>query len=558
MYRTVLLRLDAMRRWMRQHNIEAYIVPTMDPHGSEYLPAYWQTRCWLSGFTGSAGTLVLTLTRALLWTDSRYWLQAEDQLRGTSIDLMRELVDPSVSQWLSTHVTGTVGYLPQTMPRTLKEELLGAIVGMPIVEDPFAQLWTDRPELPLRPIERMPDDVAGESAESKLLRLEEWMKQHGQDRIVVRQLSEIAWLLNLRGSDIPYNPFFTAYFEVEKGRRRLYINKEQLSSPVKIYLQQLSITPYPYEHGPWQIETPTPIASWRAVKNCVEREGFRQAHLRDGVAMVRFLRILDETSDEIWTELRVDEELTALRSLQPGFRSLSFPTIAAYDAHAAIVHYEATASSNVSLQRKGFLLLDSGAHYDCGTTDLTRTIALGPLSAEQKRVFTLVLKAHLQLQNAQFPRGTTGLQLDTAARMSLWRAGYDFGHGTGHGVGHCLGVHEGPVQIRKNLRADTILPLLEHQTITDEPGIYVDGAFGVRLENVLLCVSAMKNSFGDFLCFEPLTRCPYDLRAIDVSLLTPEERTWLNSYHALVAHDLMPILSDSQDRHWLQEATRAI
>ncbi len=559
MQNNITERVEALRQWMRRQEIEAYIVPTMDPHGSEYVPAHWQTRQWLTGFTGSAGTAVVTLDDARMWTDSRYWLQGERQLKDTPFQLMRDLADTPICQWLQENVQGAVGFLPMVTPAYMREEFFQGVDSKPIEDDPFDALWTDRPAFPLSMAERMPDELAGETAASKLQRLENWLKDNGEQQVVVRDLSEIAWTLNLRGDDIPYNPFLISFLRVQAdGQRTLYIHKEQLTAEIQDYLSELCVATAPYDEAPWQMETPTPIPQWRAVKTAAEQEGFRQAHLRDGVAMVRFLRLLDEWGSEPWTELRVDRELTALRAQQPGFRGLSFETIAGYAANGAVVHYEPTPETDTPLLRCGLLLLDSGAHYDCGTTDITRTIPLGPVTEEERRVFTLVLKGHLQLQNMVFPRGTTGLQLDTAARMPLWRAGLDFGHGTGHGVGHRLGVHEGPVQIRKNCRPDTTRPLLEGQNITDEPGVYVEGKFGVRHENTLLCVAAEKNAFGDFLKFEPLTRCPYDLRAVDVDLLTSDERRWLNEYHALVARDLLPLLEDEVDRQWLRNATRAI
>ncbi len=562
-------RVEALRQWMRRQQIEAYIVPTMDPHGSEYVPAHWQTRQWLTGFTGSAGTAVVTSDDARMWTDSRYWLQGERQLKDTPFRLMRDLADAPICQWLQENVQGAVGFLPMVTPTYMREDFLQGVDSKPIGEDPFDVLWKDRPSFPLSMAERMPDEMAGETAASKLQRLEQWLKDNGEQQMVVRDLSEIAWTLNLRGDDIPYNPFLISFLQVQAdGQRTLFIHKGQLTVEIQDYLSELCVAIAPYEEAPWQLETPTPIPQWRAVKTMAEQEGFRQAHLRDGVAMVRFLRMLDEWGSEPWTELRVDRELTALRAEQSGFCGLSFETIAGYAANGAVVHYEATPETDTPLQRSGLLLLDSGAHYDCGTTDITRTIPLGPTTEEERRVYTLVLKGHLQLQNMVFPRGTTGLQLDTAARMPLWRAGFDFGHGTGHGVGHRLGVHEGPVQIRKNCRPDTIRPLVEGQVITDEPGIYVEGKFGVRHENTLLCVAAEKNAFGDFfaersgkadfLKFEPLTRCPYDLRAVEVGLLTSDELRWLNEYHALVARDLLPLLDDEADKEWLRNATRAI
>lgn len=545
-----------LRQWIKEQNVEAIVVPTMDAHNSEYVPARWQCRQWLTGFTGSAGTAVLTADEALLWTDSRYWLQAEDQLNDTPFRLMRDGRDETINEWLQRKVRGKVGYLPDMMVEPLKEELFTGVEAVALDVDPFDLFWEERPTFPLSMAERMPDDLAGETAAHKLKHLQDWLAEQGREQVLLNDLSEIAWMLNLRGNDIPYNPYLICFLLVRRdGRHTLYIHREQVPAEIETYLEGLNIGIKLYEEAPRELEGGTPVTFWRAQKTKAEQEGFRQAHLRDGVAMVRFLRMLDEWGGEPWTEMRVDKELTALRAEQPGFRGLSFETIAGYAHHGAIVHYEATPETDIPLERKGLLLLDSGAHYDCGTTDITRTIPLGPLTDEERRAFTLVLKGHLQLQHAVFPAGTTGLQLDTLARMPLWRAGYDYGHGTGHGVGHRLGVHEGPVQIRKNCRYDTTLPLMLGQTVTDEPGVYVEGKFGIRHENTLLVVPAFENSFGTFWTFEPLTRCPYDRRGIEIELLTAEERQWIDDYHALVWDDLSPLLTDEADREWLRRAT---
>ncbi len=552
-----------LRQWMAEQDIEALVVPTMDPHNSEYVPARWQCRQWLTGFTGSAGTAVLTPSDALLWTDSRYWLQAGEQLSGTPFRLMRDLVDPTVNSWLRQHVEGRVGYLPDMMVEGLFDELFQGLETVALQTDPFSLFWTDRPGFPLSLAERMPDDMAGETAQSKLARLQQWLREQGKESVLLNDLSEIMWMLNLRGDDIPYNPFIISFLLVPAcGRCTFYVHREQIGDAISDYLDSLSVDMAPYEQAPRSLEGETPVSFWRARKTEAEQEGFRQAHLRDGVAMVQFLRRLDDWSAnpeaELWSELRVDRELTALRAGQSGFRGLSFETIAGYAEHGAVVHYEPTPETDKPLERRGLLLLDSGGHYNCGSTDLTRTVPLGPLTPEERFVFTLVLKGHLQLQHSIFPAGTTGLQLDTMARMPLWRSGYDYGHGTGHGVGHRLGVHEGPVQFRKNCRRDTTLPLILGQTITDEPGVYVEGRFGVRHENTLLVVPAFTNEFGEFWQLEPLTRCPYDLRAVVAEMLTADERRWLNDYHAIVRRDLSPLLADEADRNWLRWATRSI
>lgn len=556
MEKNIAERVAQLRVWMKEQGVEAFVVPTMDAHNSEYVPARWQCRQWLTGFTGSAGTAVLTADEALMWTDSRYWLQAEEQLKGTPFRLMRDGQDSSINAWLRLHVQGRVGYLPDMMVEPLKEELFTNVEAVALDSDPFDLFWTDRPTFPLSIAEHMPDELAGETAANKLKRLQDWLAEQGKEQVLLNDLSEIAWTLNLRGNDIPYNPYLISFLLVRRdGQHTLYIHREQVPAEIETYLEGLNICIKPYEEAPRELEGDSPVTFWRAQKTEAEQAGFREAHLRDGVAIVRFLRMLDEWGSEPWTEMRVDRELTALRAQQPGFCGLSFETIAGYAHHGAIVHYEATPETDIPLERKGLLLLDSGAHYDCGTTDITRTIPLGPLTDEERRAFTLVLKGHLQLQHAVFPPSTTGLQLDALARMPLWRAGYDYGHGTGHGVGHRLGVHEGPIQIRKNCRRDTTLPLMLGQTITDEPGVYVEGKFGIRHENTLLVVTACENSFGTFWTFEPLTRCPYDRRGIDMELLTPEESQWIDDYHALVWNDLSPLLTDEADKEWLRRAT---
>lgn len=531
-------KLRLVREWLSAKQLDALVVPTDDPHGSEYPADHWQCRRWLTGFTGSAGTAVVTATEALLWTDSRYWLQAEEQLADTGFRLMRDGEDTDVQTWLDGHAANVLWSY----------------------DEPFDAIWLDRPALPLTRAWVMSDDVAGESAADKLQRLVLFLMDKGLAGIFVSDLAEIAWLLNIRGNDIAYNPFVISFLYVSAdGEHVLYVHEEQVDG-IRGYLSSLGVSVEPYDEGIAQYCHPTPVAEWKSVKNAVEQDGFRRAHLRDGVAMVRFLMHLQREMGRgsRVTEMWVDRELTAMRAGQEGFLSPSFETIAGYAAHGAIVHYEATPETDAELHSHGLLLLDSGAHYDCGTTDITRTIALGVPTEEERRIYTLVLKGHLQLQAMHFPEGTTGLQLDTMARAPMWREGYDFGHGTGHGVGHVLGVHEGPVQIRKNHRADTVLPVRVGQVITDEPGIYVAGKFGVRIENCLLCVPSRNTDFGNFLAFEPLTLCPYDRTLIVPGMLTNEEMSWLNAYHAMVCERLTPLLADEEEKAWLSAATRPL
>ena len=528
-------KIRAVREWLAQERLDALVVPTDDPHGSEYLAEHWQCRKWLTGFTGSSGTAVVTMDDALLWTDSRYWLQAEEQLEGTEFRLMRDGVDTDIQEWL----------------RERCDNVLWSYNA------PFDDIWTDRPPMPCTKAWVMKDEIAGQPAAEKIQRLMGYLQSNGYSGIYVSDLAEIAWLLNMRGDDIAYNPFVISFLYVSAdGGHVLYVNKEQVSG-INDYLHGLGISIEDYDENLVEYCTETPIAEWKCIKNSVEQDGFKKAHVRDGVAMVRFMAKMDEALSKNMpiSEMWVDRELTSLRAEQEGFLSLSFETIAGFGEHGAIVHYEATEESDAKISPNGLLLLDSGAHYDCGTTDITRTISVGEPTEEERRVYTLVLKGHLQLQAMHFPKGTTGLQLDTEARTAMWREGYDFGHGTGHGVGHVLGVHEGPAQIRKNYRQDTVKPIQVGHVITDEPGIYVQGRFGVRIENCLLCVPAQETEFGSFLKFEPLTLCPYDRKLIVPEMLTCEERCWLNGYHDMVRKVIAPLLKNASELEWLLRAT---
>ena len=570
-------RVEALRKWMQTEGIDLFIVPTLDPHNSEYVPAYWKCRQWLTGFTGSAGTAVVTATDARLWTDSRYWLQATGQLAGTPFTLMREGEDTDITPWMAEVLRANphsrISFAPDMMTPECYSQWIAPLGLHPsrIVydNDPFTLLWQERPALSMAPAEIMPDEVAGRAAADKIRDLTAWMAERQTDRLLITELSEICWMLNLRGSDIPYNPFVIAFLEVRTtGSHRLFVHPSKITPEVRAYLKALHVDIHPYEEG-LQLQlaalrepvAESPVAAWRALKNPAEQEGMRRAHLQDGVAMVRFLAWLERSIADgrtDITEMEADRRLTALRAEQPDFLGLSFETIAAYGPHGAIVHYEASPETDVRLEPRGLFLLDSGGQYACGTTDITRTVALGTPTPQECRVYTLVLKGHLQLAHAVFPDGTTGLQLDTYARAAMWREGYDYGHGTGHGVGHRLGVHEGPLQIRKNLRACTTLPFHSGQTVTDEPGIYVPGAFGVRIENLLLTVEGSETPFGTFLRFDDLTLCPYDLKPVVTDMLTPQERQWLNDYHSRVRETLMPLLHDEADREWLENATRPV
>lgn len=523
---TIQERLSLLREEMRREHLSAFIFPSADPHMSEYVPARWEGRKWISGFDGSAGTAVVTLHSAALWTDSRYFIAAEEQLAGTEFSLMRERIDgtPTIAEWIVSQIIDgdpmEIGVDGMCLPLSEVEELktdLQRLGGINVRTnlDVLNRIWTDRPSVPLNPVEIHPIEYAGESAHDKIERIRHELLRLGAGGMLVTQLDDIAWTLNLRGTDVHCTPVFVAWLVIGEERATLYIKQEKLSADVAAYLHSEGIDVADYDdilkgvaaydgykllvdpatvnytlaqvHGNFKVvSAPSPVPAMKAVKNSVECEGFRAAMLRDGVAMVKFLKWLEEAVPRGGeTELSVSERLRQLRSEQSLFRDLSFDTIAGYEQHGAIVHYEPTPESDMQLRPEGFLLLDSGAQYSDGTTDITRTIQLGPVSDLHRRVYTLVLKGHLSLQNLCFPRGASGTQLDAVARTAMWREGMNFMHGTGHGVGSYLSVHEGPHQIRQEYRP---APMLEGMTVTDEPGLYLAGKFGVRIENTLLTV----------------------------------------------------------------------
>ena len=585
--------LSLLRHWMQAQGIAAFYIPTSDPHNSEYIDRHWQTRAWLTGFTGSAGVAVVTQKRAALWTDSRYFIQASEQLKGSGFTLMRmgETDTPSIDQWLKEEDEALILYATDL---TFSEKVPAShFATTPL--DPFADIWPSRPALTMRPIEAHPLALAGESVANKLAHLrndiENTYAPKSTYALVLNDLSQIAWLLNLRGSDIDYNPVFHAYFILLPEGGVLCCDAERLSEAAERQLTDCDIAVAAYDDLDAILETLAgETATWylpqtmnacvgkilhnldadtkgfsdtiglrRSIKNEAEIAGLRRAMEQDGVALVRFRRWLDETIKagtlNTLTEVDIDERLTAFRAESPRFRSRSFATIAGYGAHGAIVHYEAKPETAARLEPHGLLLLDSGAQYIDGTTDITRTIALGALTEEEQRVYTLVLKGHIGLSRLQFPCDMVGIQLDSVARQPIWEAGYDYGHGTGHGVGAYLCVHEGPQQIRKNRTASaTAVPFERGMTITNEPGIYLQDKFGVRIENVLLVEEGAHTAFGHFLRFDTLTLCPIDTAPILVSLLTAEEKNWLNAYHAHVEATLTPLLSEEADRQWLHEA----
>lgn len=562
---------------MQGFGVSAFIIPSTDPHASEYVADHWMTRAWISGFTGSAGTAVVTQNEAALWTDSRYFLQGEEQLSGTPFQLMKDgLPDtPSITAWLDAKLG--------------REDVIGMEASVNTVADyrtwqaalgkeriklcPVPDIWADRPPLPHSTIEQQPLQWAGETTKSKLQRVRSVMQEKGADALLITQLDEIAWLTNLRGADVHCTPVFIAYMLITTSEAFLFGPSPELLLKGE---ENFIVRPYDaiFNHlrgmsdcrvmvdtntcncALWDaltthctpVECASPIAAMKAIKNEAEIAGFRQAMLEEGVAMVRLWRWLEEAVPKGGvTEMGVDKKLTELRSQSPLFRGLSFDTIAAYGAHAAIVHYEATPESDIELKPKGFLLLDCGGQYTCGTTDVTRTIPLGPLTDEERLHYTLVLKGHLRLAMAKFPVGTAGTQLDVLARYAMWQEGVNYGHGTGHGVGSRLSVHEGPHQIRMQWRP---APLCAGATITNEPGIYLAGRHGIRTENTMLVKPYKTTPFGEFLQLEPLTLCPIDLTPVVPDMLLPDEIAYLQSYHQNVYNALSPLLSEDE-KQWL-------
>lgn len=590
-------RLEKLREVMRREHLSAFIFPSTDAHQSEYVADHWQGRAWISGFNGSAGTAVVTMRSAALWTDSRYFIAAEEQLRGTEFQLMKLKVEgtPTISDWIASELSqnedecrevgldGMVNSYNDTMALISDLRKTGGITVRTNF-DPLEQIWMNRPAIQENPVEIQSLNFAGETVDDKIQRIRKALREHHADGILVSALDDIAWTLNLRGTDVHCNPVFVSYLLISSDQVSLFVNPKKISSEVKAYLDEHGISLFDYnqvEEGLesyadynilldgdetsfclWKsvkcqeiIAAKSPIPVMKAVKNATEIEGYHRAMLRDGVAMVKFLKWLKPAVEAGGqTEMSIDKKLTSLRAEQNLFRDISFDTIAGYQAHGAIVHYEATPETDAPLLPEGLILIDSGAQYQDGTTDITRTIALGPVTEEMKHVYTLVLKGHIQLELAKFPDGASGTQIDALSRECMWREGYNFLHGTGHGVGSYLNVHEGPHQIRMEWKPT---PLRAGMTVTDEPGLYLKGKFGVRIENTLLIKDFVETSFGKFLQMESLTFCPIDTAPIDVDMLLLEEVEWLNAYHREVFEKLSPYLED-EEVGWLAEATKPL
>ena len=594
-------RLEDLREMMRREHLSAFIFPSTDPHQSEYVADHWKGREWISGFNGSAGTAVVTLTSAALWTDSRYFIAAEEQLKGTEFQLMKLKIEgtPTIAEWIGRECGpgAEVGVDGMVNSANSVKELIGDLrkqggITVRTNLDPLKLIWRDRPAIPENQVEIYPLQYAGEAAHDKIARIRQGLREKHADGMLMSALDDIAWTLNLRGSDVHCNPVFVSYLLISSKDVTIYINKVKLQPEVLAYLKAEGVGVAPYEDvkkglkdyfeynillDPDEVnytlyksvtreivEEESPVKRMKTVKNETEIAGFRSAMLKDGIAMVKFLKNLEFFAEqsgkaeqrienlegEPLTEIGVDEMLTAFRAEQPLFRGISFDTIAGYQAHGAIVHYEATPETDATLKPEGLLLLDSGGQYLDGTTDITRTIALGPLTEEQKRVYTLVLKGHIQIELCKFPSGSSGTQIDILARKDMWREGLNYLHGTGHGVGTYLNVHEGPHQFRMEWKP---APLVAGMTITDEPGIYLADKFGVRIENTLLITPYKETEFGKFLQFESLTLCPIDKKPIMKEMLLKEEIDWLDAYHQRVFDMLSPHLSEDEKK-WLRDA----
>lgn len=591
-------RLQALREEMRRRKIAAYIVPTDDFHSSEYVGEYFKAREYLSGFTGSAGTLLVEEKEAALWTDGRYFLQAESQLKGSGITLMKSGQPgvPALTDYLGEklHAGDTVGFdgrcVTGAFVEKLKEKTADKQIAFYGEEDLAELVWRERPPLSAEPVWEVSTDYAGLSREEKLARVREKAAKRGADAFLTTELSEIAWLLNLRGNDVKNTPVFLAYLLLTRGGVALCAQENAFSQEIRKKLEEAGVRLHPYEsieeqiralpagtrlladsgkvnyrllqaipEQVLQVEGESPIELLKAVKTPQEIAHIRSAHLKDGLAVTKFIYWLKTHAEkEQITEISAARKLEELRSGMGGYLGSSFDPIIAYGAHGAIVHYEATKETDAVIEPRGFCLADTGGHYTEGTTDITRTIALGELTAEERRDYTLVLKGHLRLGAARFLEGACGQNLDVLAREPLWQEGLDYNHGTGHGVGYLLSVHEGPQSFRWRIAKETsCVPLREGMILSNEPGVYRAGKYGIRHENLVLVRKGEKNDFGQFMYLESLTLVPFDRDAIDPEALTGQERAWLNGYHRRVFETLSPYFA-GEESEWLREATAAV
>ena len=592
MKQSISERIHALRMWFKP-NIQAFIIPSTVPHLSEYVAPHWKSREWISGFTGSAGTVVITEKKAGLWTDSRYFLQAAEQLQGSGIDLYKEMLPetPSITKFLSDElqpgksvgIDGKMFSVEQV--ESMQAELSAKNIQIVFCPDPMDELWENRPPMPESPAFVYDIKYAGKSCSEKIAAIRTELKKKSAESVMLSALDEIAWTLNLRGNDVHCNPVVVSYLLITEKKAVLFIAPEKVTEEVRNYLEEQQIeiqnysdteiylsdlnsssilmNPAKTNYSVFSSVNPqcriirgeAPVALLKAIRNEQEIKGIHAAMQRDGVALVKFLRWLESAVPSgTETELSIDRKLHAFRATQDLYVGESFDTIAGYKEHGAIVHYSATEESNATLHPKGFLLLDSGAQYLDGTTDITRTIALGELTTEEKTDYTLVLKGHIALAMAVFPSGTRGAQLDVLARMPLWSHKMNFLHGTGHGVGHFLSVHEGPQSIRMNENPIVLQPGM---VTSNEPGVYKGGSHGIRTENLTLVCSAGEGLFGEYLKFETITLCPICKKGIIKELLTADEVDWLNNYHQQVYEKLSPKLNE-EEKAWLKEATAVI
>ena len=593
MKQSIKERIHALRMTFRPNNIKAFIIPSTDPHLSEYVAPYWMSREWISGFTGSAGTAVILMDKAGLWTDSRYFLQAEKELEGSGITLYKEMLPetPSITKFLcqnlkpgeSVSIDGKMFSVQQV--EQMKEDLAPYQLQVNLFGDPLKNIWKDRPSMPDAPAFIYDVKYAGKSCGEKVAAIRTELKKKGIFALFLSSLDEIAWTLNLRGSDVHCNPVIVSYLLVTQDEVVYFISPEKITQEVNEYLQEQQVSLRKYDEAESFLNSfagenilidpkktnyaiysainpackvvrgESPVTLLKAIRNEQEIAGIHHAMQRDGAALVKFLKWLEASVlSGKETELSVDRKLHEFRAAQPLYMGESFDTIAGYKEHGAIVHYSATEESDVTLQSKGFLLLDSGAQYLDGTTDITRTIALGELTEEEKTDYTLILKGHIALAMAKFPAGTRGAQLDVLARMPIWSHGMNFLHGTGHGVGHFLSVHEGPQSIRMNENPIVLQPGM---VTSNEPGVYKAGSHGIRTENLTLVCKDKEGMFGEYFKFETITLCPICKKGIIKEMLTAEEVKWFNDYHQTVYKKLSPSLNE-EEKKWLLEATKAI
>ncbi len=592
MSQPVAARLAALRQAMQQHGVAACLIPTADPHLSEYLPEHWQARHWLSGFTGSAGILVVTAQQAGLWTDSRYFDQAERQLAGSGVSLMKQRAGQASEhlQWLAEQlqageVLAVAGdSLSVAGQRQIEQLFAGHEVRLRLDLDLPGQIWADRPALPRARIDEHPLAYACIPRADKLTRLRNALRKQAATHHLVSSLDDIAWLTNLRGSDVECNPVFLAHLLVETERQAtLFVDRGKLSDALVSALAADGVAIADYAGvtsalaglgasdtllfdparvvgsiaaaigaGARRIEAANPSTLFKARKSAAELAHVREVMRRDGAALVAAFREIEQqlADGKPVTELDVHRLVHAARAAQPDFIGESFATIAGYQANGALPHYRATSEHHSALKPQGLLLIDSGGQYLGGTTDITRVLALGATTEEQRRDATLVLKGMIALSRAHFPKGASGPQIDALARAPLWASGMDYGHGTGHGVGYFLNVHEGPQSIRPPVGGVPV-PLEPGMISSIEPGLYKPGRHGIRHENLAVVTEASTTEFGDFYAFETLTLCPFDRRTLEIGLLSPEERAWLDDYHATVRAAIAPLL-EGDDRQWLE------